>query len=327
MSGNNQGEGVTALDGQKAGARQSEQNTASGNKQGGEPGGTVPLPIKQPPANSEATVANRQAQTQQPSPYDLRDLTAQEDMVFWAMWMFVVALATFVITSLGTLLIWRQVKLTRQAVEDTGSATRAMYRQTELMEVAQRPWMTYEVSLKSILVEKPHGDTIIGHDDDHPSFPQEIFRCEFDIILKNEGKTIARDISVEVRSVPQGNDRHIPDHPIFSKNLPDHAFNQYGYALAPGEAVKVESTLGIIVSTDELMAMKAKDGFRFLTVRFLVEINYRSLGDDRRLMCADFNWIFEDVLGERRSYICLDREMPPASQFVVERMFGYGRRI
>jgi hypothetical protein len=42
------------------------------------------------------------------------------------MLMFVATLATVFVTSIGTFLIWRQVALTRRAVEDTGEATEAM---------------------------------------------------------------------------------------------------------------------------------------------------------------------------------------------------------
>lgn len=144
MNGSDRGEGTVILAGQKASARHADQQTANGNKQGSEPKSAVSLPLKQPPANSETAVANQQAQTEQPSQYDLRDLTAQEDMAFWAMWMFVAALATFAITSLGTLFIWRQVKFTRQAVEDTGRATVAMEAQNELAkDTAQRQMRAY----------------------------------------------------------------------------------------------------------------------------------------------------------------------------------------
>jgi hypothetical protein len=65
-------------------------------------------------------------QTEQPDKLDLRDVKAQEEMAFWAMWMFVAALATFAITSIGTFLIWRQVRLTRNAVEEASAGTEAM---------------------------------------------------------------------------------------------------------------------------------------------------------------------------------------------------------
>src|SRR3546814_8206527 len=63
--------------------------------------------------------------SQAPS-HTLRDLLAQETMAEAAIWMAAAAVLTLFITSMGTLLIWRQVKLTRQAVEDTSDATEAM---------------------------------------------------------------------------------------------------------------------------------------------------------------------------------------------------------
>lgn len=92
-------------------------------------------------APNESAVSEPQTYSEQPDPYQLRDLEAQESMAVWAMWMFVAAVFTFAITSIGTFLIWRQVKLTREALEDTGNATKAMFRQIELTEQAQRPWL------------------------------------------------------------------------------------------------------------------------------------------------------------------------------------------
>lgn len=98
----------------------------------------------------ESIVGQPQAHTEQPDPYQLRDLKAQEIMAYWAMWMFVAAVLTFIITSIGTWLIWRQVKLTREAVEDTGKATKAMERQNELTERHQRPWIDIDLEFQFI---------------------------------------------------------------------------------------------------------------------------------------------------------------------------------
>lgn len=89
-------------------------------------GTNVALFVKQPSSAHKATIAASQPQTEQPDPYKFRNLKAQEAMAYWSMWMFVAALLTFIVTSIGTILIWRQVRLTRQAVEDTGEATDAM---------------------------------------------------------------------------------------------------------------------------------------------------------------------------------------------------------
>jgi hypothetical protein len=58
--------------------------------------------------------------------HDQRDLIAQETTSLWAFWMMIFSGATAIVTAFGTVLIWRQVSLTRQAVEDTGLATKAM---------------------------------------------------------------------------------------------------------------------------------------------------------------------------------------------------------
>ncbi len=51
-----------------------------------------------------------------------RDLIAQEAMALWAFWVAAFASLTAVITGAGTILIWRQVSLTRKAVEETENA-------------------------------------------------------------------------------------------------------------------------------------------------------------------------------------------------------------
>src|SRR3546814_10869748 len=80
----------------------------------------------QSPSQHEAVLDKSKAITEQAPSHTLRDLLAQETMAEAAIWMAAAAVLTLFITSMGTLLIWRQVKLTRQAVEDTSDATEAM---------------------------------------------------------------------------------------------------------------------------------------------------------------------------------------------------------
>ena len=77
--------------------------------------------IKNPPAE------NRQDREQ-------RDLAAQESMAAWAFYMALFAGLTALVTFVGTILIWKQVSLTREAVKDTGDATNAMVLQTKISE-------------------------------------------------------------------------------------------------------------------------------------------------------------------------------------------------
>jgi hypothetical protein len=105
---------------------QGAQPAPGGSQQAGQQEQAVAPPVEKPIGQPETAVANQQTQTEQPSPYAVRDVTAQEDMVFWAMMMFIAAAATFIVTTFGTILIRRQVILTREAVVDTGKATVAM---------------------------------------------------------------------------------------------------------------------------------------------------------------------------------------------------------
>lgn len=103
-------------------------------------------------------------------------------MAYWAMWMFVAAVFTFLITSIGTFLIWRQVRLTRQAVEDTDKATRAMEAANELAKAASHRQLR----------------AYLGADE------AKIIECQFtavrgraiaEVIIKNYGQTPATILS------------------------------------------------------------------------------------------------------------------------------------
>ncbi len=63
---------------------------------------------------------------------------AARDSAWWAM-------VGTVVAALATIAIFYQIKLTREAVQDTGKATRAMERQNDLAERLQRPWVTAEI--------------------------------------------------------------------------------------------------------------------------------------------------------------------------------------
>lgn len=89
------------------------------------------MPVSRPDTTLTAA-ALAEVQVSQPDQYQLRDLSAQEAMAGWAMWMFVAAVATFVITSLGTLMIWRQIKLTKDAVREAVAGTEATREANEI---------------------------------------------------------------------------------------------------------------------------------------------------------------------------------------------------
>lgn len=76
-----------------------------------------------------------------------QDLFAQRDMANFTFWILIFTGCTFGITGLGVWYVKRTLDATLQAVKDTGDATKAMVRQNELTEAAQRPWLAIEATV------------------------------------------------------------------------------------------------------------------------------------------------------------------------------------
>ena len=104
-----------------------------------------------------------------------RDLAAQESMSVWAFWLLMVSALGTITTMIGTgFLLW-QIMLTREAVQDTGDATKAMNRQNELAAAAQRAWLVPEPAITSAVIEDDGID------------------LEWECLLRNRGSTVARE--------------------------------------------------------------------------------------------------------------------------------------
>lgn len=144
MSGSNRGAGSPSLTEQVDSAQSGQQGTGGDGATGNQQAGVVAPLVEQPTGPDESVERQPQAEGQESNPYGARDIIAQEAMADASIVMAIAACLTFFVTLAGTLLIWRQVKLTREAVEDTGKATKAMTRQNELMEAAQRPYVVVE---------------------------------------------------------------------------------------------------------------------------------------------------------------------------------------
>jgi|GEM_PF-4807207 len=102
-------------------------------------------PVEEQPSNPVAPAdAVPQVQVEQPDQYQLRELTAQELIADASVWMAGAAALTFLVTTIGTILIWRQVKLTRNAVKETAEATQAMRDANEIArEIGQAQVRAY----------------------------------------------------------------------------------------------------------------------------------------------------------------------------------------
>ncbi len=96
---------------------------------------------------ASAIQASREAQRSE------AELGVQRQMSDWAFWALVVAIVmgfmTTAVTSLGTYLIFKQVKLSREAVEETGRATQAMLEANDIEKNAQRPWLKVTAAAKA----------------------------------------------------------------------------------------------------------------------------------------------------------------------------------
>ena len=82
-----------------------------------------------------------------------RDLAAQESMAAWAFWLLLFTGVGLFVTSVGTgFLLW-QIMLTREAVKDTGDATKAMNEANEIARMFGKSQNEVILSLKMLSVE------------------------------------------------------------------------------------------------------------------------------------------------------------------------------
>lgn len=202
-------------------------------------------------------VAVPEAQVEQPDQFALRDLSAQEEMAFWAMWMFIAALATFVITSIGTVLIWRQVSLTRKAVLDTSEATLAMREANTIARdalVAQsRAWL----KVKMVDVSK-----LRYHFED----ADIVLTGEVTFVIENTGHSAASNIwSRSAVGEARG---------IWTELLDDEEHPHYPEALPPGGTTRSVTELHFRVSPSE-------GQIDLKPLRAGISINYSGGGQDQ----------------------------------------------
>ena len=112
--------------------------------------------------------------------HEKRDLAAQEASAVFAFWMVIIAACSAVVTLIGTFLLFRQIVLTRKAVEETGLATEAM---REANKIAHE---SAERQLRAYISVEPLG--IQGFDRQH--VPYGFVR------LTNRGQTPANEICI-----------------------------------------------------------------------------------------------------------------------------------
>ncbi len=198
----------------------------------------------------------KSARVEQSDQYQLRGLEAQEDMAFWAMWMFVAAVATFAITSIGTFLIWRQVRLTRKAVEDTSAATETMKEANRIAEENSHRQLRAYLSVKSVTVSESDWDDE---------------RLQIMIEAENAGQTpaVLRSIVMRAAWATESGDRNLVDHT--SKNqVPCHRNTPMHIPLSfkcDDELLGKEGHLTVVgrIEYDDVFGKRQKEPFSFRT--------------------------------------------------------------
>lgn len=95
------------------------------------------------------------------------DLNAQRNMAEWAFWLLVITSFGLVITIIATIGLYKQINLTREAVEDTGHATEAMLDSNKIARETGRKQVRAYLGVKSVTLDD-------GEDLNKPRFTVEI---------------------------------------------------------------------------------------------------------------------------------------------------------
>ena len=122
-----------------------------------------------------------------------QDLTAQQQAAFAALSSALLALLTLGITATGVIYVKRTLDATLDAVADTSKATQAMVRQTDLVENAQRPWLTVKINSIGPMERRIDGT----------------YHCHYNVTVKNTGLSPAVTIGFTVGTEKATIDRQI----------------------------------------------------------------------------------------------------------------------
>lgn len=126
---------------QAVSAQQSAQQDYNGPSQSLPDIAAVPGPV-------ERAIANPPPATGQD--HEKRDLAAQEASAAWAFWMVLASYFSAIVTTIGTIFLYKQIKLTQEAVKDTGDATTAMVDANNIAKESSRAWVSLSVEPEQI---------------------------------------------------------------------------------------------------------------------------------------------------------------------------------
>jgi hypothetical protein len=211
-------------------------------------------PVSTNPANP--AVASVQAGTVQPDQNSPREVAAQELSAGANVVMAIAAVLTVGITFAGTILIWRQVRLTRKAVQDTSLATEAMQEANRIAEDNSHRQLRAYLAVQSVTVSESDWDAD---------------RLQIMLEIQNAGQTPAILRTVALRASWAYDDgsvtlidhtsknevpchRDTPMHLPFSFKCDDEALEEKGHIVLNGR-----------VEYDDAFGKRQKEPFSFRT--------------------------------------------------------------
>ena len=147
------------------------------------------------PGPVERAIANPHPATGQD--HEIRDLAAQEASALWAFWMVAASVASVLITTVGTILLYKQIVLTRRAVIDTGLATKAMQDANDIAGTGVRAWLSIELTFDGVGRPWNSGELgngfafdLVARIENHGSAPGNDVHFNADILFPQEGEDI-----------------------------------------------------------------------------------------------------------------------------------------
>lgn len=159
---------------------------------------------------------------------DQSDLQAQESMALWAFWMFIAAVASVVLTSIGVVMIWRTLLYTRDAAIHAGRAVDEAKHATAAAQETNR--VTQEIGIKQTRANIAYLDYEIN-DSSHMSYTDD---TAVRLVFKNFGQSPARDVCFDIMN---------PDELIWSGiadsrgNQPPPTFRDFSFSKVRGKTL------------------------------------------------------------------------------------------
>jgi hypothetical protein len=202
------------------------------------------------------------------------------------------------VAAIGTIGLYWQIKLTREAVQDTGKATLAMERQNELTTNAQRPWLAIEKARFRISGFKPH-DTLS-------------ITVVVNLSVRNVGASPAINVADYIKAfIIPGNIVDPLEH-IYAGNRAPRAF--LGRNIAPNGVSEFEIATGL-----ELTAEDSKGGVPVIYIP--VSFIYNADGRDPPFETSQTYWIGKVAQGRSMRPFSVE-ELVAAPAFDKDRLGG-----